>query len=263
MNPSSLILLKNEVWLQKQRIAGKCVGRILKTLHTMITGKIPNLTPKNLEEEAVKQLIASDCTPTFFNYKGFPGKICVSVNKELVHGIPSNIPLQEGDVVKFDLGATYQGVIADAASTAIYGQPKSMQHVELIQTCKKALTKAIESIVIGKQLGCIGFAIHKYVSSTQFGLITDYGGHGICMTQTGEGIPHAPPFVCNKARPNEGIRIQSGLVLAIEPLLVLGKSTKTTVGTDKWTVSCEDICAHTEATIFISNDGVEILTKWE
>lgn len=253
----SLIKLKDARWLAKQRVAGSCVGKVLKTLNQLILDKTPNLSLLDLEAEALRQILDAKCTPTFKGYKGFPGSICLSVNKQLVHGIPSNYILQEGDVVKFDLGATYESVIADAAATAIYGEPKLKKHTELIEVCKGALTHAIQSIQIGKQLGCIGNAIHKYVSAkSNFSLITSYGGHGIDLN-----TPHAPPFVANKAKSNEGPRIQQGLTLAIEPMLAIGDNF-TKVEADGWTVTTRDIGVHFEHTIYVDVDKVHVLTEW-
>jgi len=254
---NDLIYLKDKFWLERQQIAGKCVGGILKTINTMIVEKIPNLSLKDIEEEAIRQIAENKCTATFKDYKGFPGAICLSVNKQLVHGVPTNYILQDGDVVKFDLGATYNGAIADAAATAIYGAPKSKQHVDLIEICKNSLTQAIQAVKIGKQLGCIGYAIHKYVTSnSRFGLITNYGGHGL-----DENIPHATPFVANKSKANEGPRIQEGLSIAIEPMLVIGDN-RTRVGPDGWTVLTSDIGAHFEHSIFVAEDKTYVLTEW-
>lgn len=254
---NSLINLKDVSLFERQKIAGRCVAGVLKTLNQMVIDKIPNLSLKDMEAEAIRQIDLAGCTATFKGYKGFPGSLCLSINKELVHGIPSSYVLQEGDVVKFDLGATYKSAIADAAATAIYGEPKSIYHVELLRACKEALNRGIKAIQVGKQLGCIGYAIHKFVSNTRFGLIADYGGHGI-----DENTPHAEPFVANKARPNEGIRIQPGLSIAIEPMVTM-KDTRTRVLDDGWTVVTDDISAHNEHTIFVGEDKIHIMTEWE
>lgn len=253
----NLIKLKDNDWLARQKVAGACVAGVLRTINQLIVEKTPNISLKDLEQEALKQILAADCIPTFQGYKGFPGAICLSVNKQLVHGIPSSYILQEGDVVKFDLGATYRGAIADAAATAIYGQAKSPVHVELLETCRGALDQAIKSIQIGKQLGCIGYAIHRYVTArSRFGLITNYGGHGL-----DENTPHAVPFVPNKSRSQEGPRIQAGLSIAIEPMLVVG-DTLTKVAPDGWTVITSDVGAHFEHSIYVASDKIHIVTEW-
>lgn len=254
---SAFVVLKDDAWFQDQKKAGACVAGILRTLNQMILDATPNLSLKGLEAEAIKQIEEAGCTATFKGYKGFPGAICLSVNNQIVHGIPSDYILQEGDVVKFDLGATYNGAIADAAATAIYGKPKNQQHVELVNVCKGALYHAIKAIQVGKQLGVIGFAINKYVQSkSRFGIITKYGGHGI-----DRNTPHAAPFVANKARYNEGVRIQPGMTIAIEPMLVVGDPTPTTEK-DGWTVTAKGIGAHFEHSVFVGSDKVHIMTEW-
>jgi methionyl aminopeptidase len=189
----------------------------------------------------------------------FPSAICTSVNKQLVHGIATDYVLQNGDVVKFDLGATYEGAIADAAATTIYGNANSLQHIELIEVCRKALYKGIEAIKVDKNIGCIGYAISKHVANTsRFGLVTTYGGHGLDYNKA-----HSSPFIANKSQPTDGIKIQPGLTLAIEPMLVIGEP-KTKVDTkDGWTIWVPGIGAHWEHTIFVHADHTEIITDWQ
>ena len=166
--------------------------------------------------------------------------------------------LQEGDVVTLDLGAhTECGVIADAAVSAIYGEPKKPDHPRMLDYCKCALQKGIDAMEIGKQLGCIGSAIHHHVKSSGFKLIIDYGGHGLDRFQ-----PHTQPFVLNKAQRTEGIRIQPGLAIAIEPMMAIG-SNKTKKLADKWTVATKGIACHFEHSVFVKDDGVHIMTDWE
>ena len=255
---STLVDLKDNSFLENQRIAGKIAAQTLSLLQNLVADK----TTKSLIELntlAEEYIIQAGGTPTFKNYKGFPAGVCISVNKQLVHGIPTNYLLKEGDVVSFDLGATFQGAIADSAITCIYGNPKSDNHVKLIEANYQCLIKGIESIKIGARLGVIGQAISRHAKNCGFGLITQYGGHGISITKEGVGIPHAPPFVANKSTTNEGIRIQPGLVIAIEPMLVIG-SPETRTLSDGWTVMTEDISCHAEHSIFVHEDHVEIMT---
>lgn len=261
MQQSQLILLHSNQFLVNQRIAGKCVGECLRTLKRIIEHGAPDLTPKVLEGIASGIIADFKCIPTFHLYKGFSGKICVSVNKELVHGIPDNRKLISGDVVKVDLGATFHGAIADAALTAVVGGCQNQKNQELIEICQLSLTNAIAAVKVGKPLGCIGSSINHVVKKTRFGLITQYGGHGISITEDGVGIPHASPFVCNKSQANEGIIIQAGMSLAIEPMLVIG-GTETKVLSDGWTVMGNGISAHFEHTIFVHQDKVEVMTLW-
>lgn len=254
---SELITLKDECWLTRQKRAGRCVAHILKECEEAIRSQRPNLSLRDLERIALLQMKIHDCTPTFLNYKGFPSAICTSVNKQLVHGVVTDYVLQPGDVVKVDLGATFEGAIADAARTFIYGEPLSEEHVRLVDTCKKSLEIAIENVKVGNRIGAIGNAIHKHVKDSGFGLVTNYGGHGLEYDR-----PHADPFVSNKADKSEGIRIVPGLTIAIEPLLVCGMDVSTSVGVDKWTVNAKGVAAHFEDTLYVAEDGVHILTEY-
>lgn len=260
---SSLITLKDDVWLSKQRKAGSVVAMALTELQRLVKD-CTNLTTFELSEAAEKIILDNGCTPTFKNYKGhgvkpFPAAVCISVNNHLVHGIPNDYRLKDGDVVSFDLGATFEGVVADSALTCIFGEPKSKQHLDLLEATNEAFWIAIDSISIGSQLGCIGSAISKKAKEYGFNVVVEYGGHGIDTTVDGKAIAHAPPFVCNKDVVNNGIRIVPGIVLAIEPLLTIG-SPKTKVLDDGWTVATENVNCHIEHSIFIKEDFIEIIT---
>jgi methionyl aminopeptidase len=251
---NSFISLKTDDWLERQRIAGKVVAKTLEFLANLVKNK-SKLSLIEMSCAADELIRKHNCTSTFLNYRGFPAAVCISVNKQLVHGIPTDYQLEDGDLVSFDLGATYEGVIADAARTYIYGEPKSKEHIKLIETTKLCLSNAINSASIDKQIGVIGNTIYKTAQGAGFNIIEKYGGHGICCNK-----PHAEPFVSNKANKSDGVRIQSGMTLAIEPLLVIGKSNITHTASDGWTVYCDDICAHEEHTIFIHQNKIEILT---
>jgi methionyl aminopeptidase len=257
---SSFVDLKDDDWLTKQKIAGKVVAETLTLLENLVKEK----TTKSLielNEIAENYITQNDCSCTFKNYKGFPCGVCISVDNnkqhQLVHGIPTDYVLREHDIVKFDLGATYKGAIADSAITCIYGESKSEKHIELIKDTRDALLKGIESIKIGNHIGCIGNAIYKYGRAKNYGVILNYGGHGISWS-----VPHSQPFIANKANATDGIRVQKGLTVALEPMFCLG-GTKTWVGDDKWTVNCESITAHFEHTVYIHEDKVEIITLRE
>lgn len=248
-----LIRLKDQTWLDRQLIAGRVASQCIKLATEMIQG--PSCSLKEIERTCEDLMLIHKCIPTFKNYRGtFPGAICASVNNQLVHGIPSDYRLQNGDVVKIDLGVTFEGAIADTATTVIHGQAKKLEHIQLLETCKLALDNAIKSIQIGKQLGVIGSAINHTVKQTRFGLITNYGGHGIDWNK-----PHAQPFVANKAMGNSGIRIQPGLVIAIEPMVVVGDN-RTRVLSDGWTVVTNDVGAHEEHSIFVAEDKIHVVT---
>jgi methionyl aminopeptidase len=252
---NEFVVLKDNDWLVRQRYAGKCVAKILASCKTLIEiEKQPNLSLIDLENNALSIMKDLGCSATFKGYKGFPSSICTSVNQNMVHGIVTDYVLQDGDVISVDLGATYEGAIGDAASTYIYGQPKSKEVVRMIETCKKALIVGIEAVKIGNKIGAIGYAINSLTKNSGFGLITNYGGHGINYN-----TPHAQPFISNKSDKNEGIRITPGLTIAIEPMLTIG-GTKTNILDDGWTIEVPGIACHEEHSIFIHDTHVEILT---
>ena len=253
---SELVILKDQFWLENQIHAGKCICDIFKKCSYAISN-IDNLSLIDLEKIAIWTLKEYNCTATFLNYDGFPSAICASVNKALVHGIVTDYVLQPGDVVSVDVGATYNGAIADAARTWIYGPAKCKQHEELLKVCQLALKAGQDAVRVGNRLGSIGNAINKVVSKSGFGLITEYGGHGMNLN-----TPHAQPFVANKQAPNSGIRITNGLSIAIEPMAVIGSS-KTKVGTDGNTVFTNDIGCHFENSVTVMEDAVYIITEIE
>lgn len=246
--------LKDSSWLEKQRVAGRIVAGTLSLLEKQVKDKT-TLSLLELNKLGEEYILDNKCSATFKDYKGFPAGVCISVNEQLVHGIPTDYHLQEGDVISFDLGATFEGAIADSALTCIYGEPKKTEHVKIIKACEEAMLKGIAAIKVGNHLGCIGNAIYKSAKGNGFNVITQYGGHGLDWDQ-----PHAPPFVENKSNIDSGFRIQAGLTLAIEPMLV-PTDTTTHTSKDGWTVYTREIGTHFEHTIFIHEDHVEIITK--
>jgi methionyl aminopeptidase len=248
-----LVRLKDNNWLEKQRVAGRIAAETLLLLEGLVKDK----TTKSLIELnaiAEEYITKHGGISTFKGYHGFPAGVCISVNKELVHGIPKNYVLQEGDLISFDLGVTIEGAIADTAITCIFGQAKNSLHEKLVRATEEALMAGIAAVKVGDRLGVIGQAIAKSAKTNGFGVITNYGGHGLDWD-----TPHAAPFVENKSDNTKGIRIQPGLSIAIEPMLVIGQiATKTQ--DDGWTVATPDIGAHFEHSIYVHEDHVEIIS---
>ncbi len=244
-----IIALKNDEWLYNQKRAGRAVHNVLYNFKDALLKKSVS-TLLDLERKAENVLRMHCCTATFKGYQGFPGSVCLSVNNVLVHGIPSSYKLQEGDVVTMDVGATFNGAIADAAYTEVFGGAQEQAHKDLLSHTYKALQIAQEKVVVGNRLGTIGHAIFEYGSKNGYGVITNYGGHGLDTNK-----PHAPPFVANKMDKNLGIRMQPGLAIAIEPMFVMGQDTSTVVGDDGWSVSTKTIGAHFEHSITVALDG--------
>lgn len=251
------IELKDDKWLQKQTIAGKCVASILKESENLIKNNTPSLSLIDIEQMALNKMKEFGCTPTFLNYHGFPSAICSSVNKQLVHGVVTDYVLKSGDVVSIDLGATFEGAIADAARTWIYGDSKEERHITLLHLGYKALMNGQKQVVVGNRLGSIGNAIHQTVEGSGFSSVISYGGHGISYNK-----PHADPFIANKQSKNSGIRMANGLSIAIEPMLVIG-SPKTKVGKDGHTIYTDDIGCHFENSVTLFEDKAIIITDYD
>jgi len=249
-----LFRLKDEKFLINQRIAGKVVAQT----HLLLEKLLNNHSLIELDKIAENFILQNNCIPTFKGYRNYPNTCCMSVNNNLVHGIPSNYRLQEGDIIKIDLGATYNGSIADSATTYIIGTAKSELHKQLLKVTKEALDLAIKSVQVGKRIGCIGETIYKHVNNNGFKPILNYGGHGVCI-DNGISILHAPPFISNKDSSNNGFRIEPGLVICIEPMITINDIT-TWVDKDGWSVYTKEVNTHEEHTLFIHENYVEIIT---
>jgi methionyl aminopeptidase len=246
-----IITLHDDNWLKRQKVAGQVVASVHKRMYELIKGQASNLYLCDLDAIAKNIIISANCIPTFYKYKGFPSTICASINKELVHGFGNRkIRLEQGDILKIDVGATFEGAIGDCAFTYIYGKPKNDNVKILLVSCQEALNESINSISLVKKLGTIGSTIYKKAQENNLGVITKYGGHGLDYNSL-----HTAPFVENKASENDGIMIQPGLAIAIEPMFVLGHNTNTRVMADKWTVMTADIGAHFEHSVTIDNNG--------
>lgn len=253
---NGLMVLWDQERLAKLRIAGKVAAGALSLLVDVVAAGGTVLSELELSKLAEDYIISKGCKPTFKGYLGFPEAVCISVNNTLVHGIPRDRKLEHGDVISFDLGTTYEGMIGDTATTCVYGNAKDESHLKLIETTKKALTDSINKIAIGNRLGIIGETIYKTGRDRGFGVVHRYGGHSLGIDK-----PHSFPFVSNKDVSNNGIRFQSGMVLCLEPLFVIGDDNSTSTAEDGWSVNCKNICAHEEHTVFVHEDGIEILTE--
>jgi|GEM_PF-1986730 len=271
---SELIILQDDYILPDELIAGKCLSLMFDEVGKFI--KNDNINLLDIEQLCIEIADKHNCSFTFKNYsKGgvnsFPSSFCTSISNSessvLVHGIIKDYILKPGNILKVDIGLTYNKKIVDACRTFIYKSPLNQRHVDLVNTTKEALKRAISVIKIGAQIGVIGNCISKYVKSQGFGLVSDYGGHGISLgaktlgldingfkTKEGQLEPHSQPFVSNKANSNEGIRIMPGMLFAIEPLLVIGEP-RTWVDKNGWDVYTTGYSAHEEDTIYIDKDG--------
>ena len=220
----------------------------------------PGVTGRELDELAKTEIAKRDSEPTFMGYAPggrppYPGAICYSVNAQLVHGIPGDLALAEGDIVSIDLGVTYGGYVSDAAFTAAVGEVPP-EVAELLRVTEASLLAGIEQARSGKYLGDISHAIGAHGEQAGYGIIREYGGHGVGREM------HQPPHVANFGRPGVGHRLKAGMVLALEPMFALGGE-RTFEEEDHWTVSMLDgsLCAHFEETIAVTEGAPEVLTS--
>ncbi|MCH7585048.1 MAG: type I methionyl aminopeptidase [Acidobacteria bacterium] len=233
------------------RRAGAVVARIHEVVREAAK---PGVTLLALDAMAADVLADARCTSNFLNYRGFPGTTCLSVDREIVHGIPSKRRLKEGDILSLDAGAIYDGWHADAAITFGIGeiQPEAAR---LIEVTEKAMWAGIEATRPGARLGDIGYAISQVAAPHGYGVVREYTGHGIGLQM------HEDPQILNYGTPRKGMKLKAGMAICIEPMFNLGTH-ETKVLDDDWTVVTADgaISAHFEHTIAITPDGTEVLT---
>ena len=235
----------------------RAAGRVVAEMHEAIrVAARPGVTTLRLDHIARDVLRSRDAISNFLGYHGFPAVICASVNDEVVHGIPNERPLQEGDILSIDCGAIVSGWHGDAAFTMGVGtiEPDAQR---LIDAADRALFAAVAAMLPGGHLGDVGAAVESVVNAAGYGSPRDYCGHGIGRAM------HEEPDVENRGRRGKGPRLEPGVVLAIEPMLIAGGHDDVMVLDDDWTVVTADgsLAAHTEHTVLVTNHGPEILTR--
>lgn len=248
-----MIELKSKDEINKIKKSCEIVKKVLDRLKEMITPGLPTI---ELDREARIITKKYGAEPAFLNYRGFPASVCISVNNEVVHGIPSQKKiLKDGDIVSIDFGILYNGYFGDAAITVPVGNVTAVAD-KLIDITRKALYKGIEKAKSGNKLFDISFNIQNYVEKNGFSVVRDFVGHGI-----GKKL-HEEPMVPNYGKPGTGIDLVNGMVIAIEPM-VNEKEYEVCILDDEWTVVTKDngLSAHFEHTVAITENGPVILSE--
>ncbi|MBM7650334.1 methionyl aminopeptidase [Bacillus ectoiniformans] len=247
-----MIICKTPREIEIMREAGRIVALTHQELKQHIS---PGISTKELDNLAEKFIRQHDAIPSFKGYNGFRGSICASVNEELVHGIPSDRVLKEGDIISIDIGANYRGYHGDSAWTYPVGVI-SDETKKLLEVTEESLYAGLEEAKPGERLSNISHSIQTLVESYGFSIVREYVGHGI-----GQNL-HEDPQIPHYGPPNKGPLLKPGMVLAIEPMVNAGSRYVKTLE-DNWTVVTQDgkMCAHFEHTIAITDTGFDILTK--
>ena len=254
-----MIILKTDDEIELLRQSNLLVGRTLAEVAKMIR---PGITTRQLDRIAEEFIRDNGAIPTFKGFPNpygspFPASLCTSVNSQLVHGIPNDEPLHDGDIVSVDCGTLLSGFCGDSAYTFCVGEV-SPEVQQLLAITKEALYKGIENAVHGKRVGDIGFAIQNHCESYHYGVVREFVGHGIGKEM------HEDPAVPNYGRRGSGPLLQKGMCLAIEPMITLGDR-KVFLEKDNWSVRTRDnsIAAHCEHTIAVSLDKADILSSFD
>lgn len=247
-----MIVVRNEEEINKLREAGKVVGLCHRYLQQFIK---PGISTKELDCLAKKFIESKGCTCSFEGLYGFPGSICISINNEVVHGIPSRRKLKNGDIVKLDIGACYQGYHGDSAWSYIVGEG-SARDIKLLKRTEESLMAGLAAIHDGCTTGDIGHAVAKVAHKYNLGIVKELVGHGV-----GDKV-HMEPDVPNYGNEHKGPVLHTGNVIAVEPMLNLGTADIYMLD-DDWTICTDDDqnSAHFEHTVLVTEQGYEILTR--
>ncbi|MCA1066386.1 type I methionyl aminopeptidase [Rossellomorea sp. AcN35-11] len=247
-----MIISKTPREIEIMRQAGKIVALTHAELQKYIS---PGISTKELDAIAERFIRKHDAIPSFKGYNGFRGSICASVNNELVHGIPGDRVLKDGDIISIDIGAKYNGYHGDSAWTYPVGTIDD-ETQRLLDVTEESLFLGLKEAKPGERLSNISHSIQSFVEANGFSIVREYVGHGV-----GQDL-HEDPQIPHYGPPNKGPRLKPGMVLAIEPMVNAGSRYVRTLS-DNWTVVTVDdkMCAHFEHTIAITEDGYEILTK--
>lgn len=246
-----MIVIKSRADIEKMRAAGKILAKTLRLVSQEIA---PGKTPKQLNDLAHRLITEAGGTPSFLGYRHYPAATCISVNEVVVHGIPDDTPLREGDIISLDFGVYLDGFHADSAWTFPVGKI-SPENQRLLNVTRESLYQGIAKAKAGATTGDIGAAVQKYVESNGYSIVRDLVGHGI-----GRNL-HEDPSVPNYGKPGKGDKLKEGATICIEPMVNAG-TWRVESDSDGWTMRTADgkNSAHFEHTVVITKNGAEILT---
>jgi methionyl aminopeptidase len=246
-----MISIKSQREIEIMRRSGKITA---KTLTALMAAAKPGMTTGQLDKLAEESIRSMGGVPTFIGYNGYPSSICASVNDEVVHGMPGERVLQNGDVLSIDIGTTLEGYVSDSAITIPIGQVSEAAK-RLLKVTQECLMLGIAEMTVGKHVGDIGYAVQQHAESHGYGVVRALVGHGVGRKM------HEDPQVPNYGIIGEGPQLRAGLVLAVEPMITEGTFEVETLE-DGWTVVTEDgkLAAHFEHTIAVTDQGPKILT---
>lgn len=245
--------IKTDTEIVAMRESGRMLAQVLKLLRRKVA---PGLNTKALADAATTELKALGGQPAFLGYQGFPDVLCVSLNDEVVHGIPrADRIISEGDIVSLDFGVNYKGMITDAATSLIAGKPSASKYAQLVKVTEQSLQAGIDACQNGGRTGDIGAAVQAVLDKHAYGIVRDLVGHGV-----GHHL-HEEPNIPNYGLAGSGELLKAGMTIAIEPMATLG-SYDVYLASDGWTVRTVDHswAAHFEHTVLITDQGAEILT---
>jgi methionyl aminopeptidase len=245
------IIIKSAEEIAVMRQAGRIVATVLQTLKARVK---PGMKTRELDIIAIAETEKLGAIPSFLGYRGYPASVCVSVNDEIVHGIPGERVLNDGDIVSIDFGAIYKDFQGDAAITVGVGNI-SPEAKKLMESTEGALKAGIDAVHAGGRLGDISAAIQDYAESRGYSVVREYTGHGIGRNM------HEDPQIPNFGLPGQGPVLKKGMALALEPMVNIG-DWRTRLEDDNWTVKTSDgsLSAHFEHTIAVTDNGSEVLT---
>ncbi len=247
-----MITYRSQAEIARMRQANQLVALILAELEAAVA---PGVSTADLDVMAERLVRDAGAVPAFKGYRGYPATLCASVNEQVVHGIPSKRPLGDGDIVSLDIGVKLAGFFGDSAVTVAVGAVDD-RTVALLSVTRDSLEKAIEQVRVGQRLSDIGHAVQAHVEAHGFSVVREFVGHGI-----GEEL-HEDPQVPNYGQPGRGPKLAEGMVLAIEPMVAMGRP-DVRILADGWTAVTRDgsLSAHFEHTVAVTSDGPLVLTR--